>query len=291
MKIYSLAALTATVFGIAPVQASLMSVEVGTVIYTNPLAPQGGAFRFNYQYDDSVSAVTTTTSTFNAVPFSSIALGPGYGRIASGSAGQGSFTGSLTRYGFDLTLTGTQAASRTGPGFVSTPSQVPAGAANRLTLNVLLGQATYIENGTVNTSSYGCILTVFSGSVDIQNQFGNTVLSRLGSEANVLGGPGNRIMCLDGYAFNPDATTQNLFFENASRIMLATERLRFSPNFNANVFWSGNQSGSVPAFSASLPVVSSEVPMPQSLFLSLIGLAGLLASKYDFHIRKKRLPI
>jgi hypothetical protein len=284
MKVHA-SAFAAALFVAAPVQANLMSVDVGTVIFTAPLAPDGGVFQFNYQYDDSVSAVNTTTSYFNGVPFSSIILGPGYGRVASPSAGQGNFTGTLTRYEFALTLTGTLAASRTGAGFVSTPSQVPAGAPNNLTLYALSGQATYVNNGILHTSSYGCILTTFSGNVDIQNQFGNKVLSRLGSEANVRGGPGNRIMCLDGYAFNPTVTTQTLYSESASRIILATELLRFSPNFNPNVVWLGNQGGSVAAFSASRPVGSNDLPVPGSLLLSLIGFVSLMASRGHFRIR------
>jgi hypothetical protein len=286
MRAPVLVSLACAMFCTSTVQANLMSVDVGSVMYTDPRAPSGGLFRFTYQYDDAVGAVTTTRSALNSLAFSQIALGPSYGRF-SDQGGVGSFTGSLVSYQFGLNLIGTQAASIVGPGFVNTPSSVPTGLSNTLTLNFLQGVATYNLNGVQASSNYGCVFTRFQGAINIQNQFGNTVEARLGSEGNFLGGSGNRVMCLDGYAYNPDTASQSILSESSSRIAVSTELLRFAPSFNPDLRWFASGGTLVSPFSASTPVGNGTVPLPGSLGLALFGVCALGSRKLRTALKRR----
>jgi hypothetical protein len=265
---------------IAPAHASLMSVNVGTTVLTDPMAQFGGAFRYTYQYNDSISAVATTARSVNSLVFSQIALGPSYGRFSS-QGGAGSFTGSVVDYQFGLNLVDAQVSSKSASGaFVSTSAVVPTGAPSTLRLSVVQGVAVYSLNGSQTISNYSCVYTGLQSTVSVRNQFGNSVTVQLGSEGNFLGGSANNLMCRDGYAFNPDVDSQALFSVRDSRIVLSTELLRFAPNFNPSLTWFTNGTGGlVSAFSASTPVDSGSVPLPGSLALALIGVVGMSLRK------------
>lgn len=259
-----------------PSYANIMAVDAGTIIIGGGFGdPSGGQFKLYFNYDDSLAAAQVNQSTINNDRFKYINLA-GYGPSSGSQGGTGTFTGSLTTYALNLTLT---QATNGSPGFAKFDS---TGARGGIYLSLIQGQATYSVNGVSTTRDYGCLQTSFSASATVTNKTGNPVKLSLFSEGVLVGGPARDYMCFNGYAFDPTTTGQTLLSVSNSQLTLATERLSVERAYDPNITWfaqSGSAGPFIRPFSRSSLVDGGSVPLPGGIGLLSLGLVALVARR------------
>jgi hypothetical protein len=266
--------------------ATVYQIETSTFLDNNfPTT----AYKFGYLYDNSLSKIQVTSSTFS-VTGGSFNLPSGYFGTNVFSAGLNSisYSGTSTRYFLSPELFSISARPYGQASVVSNIVSPPA--ATSLSFVLYEGTLRYTDSaGVAQSRAYGCADFSFGGSANFTvtvapGSTGPVVSNRNvrvgGFYSNLVSGnPGNQI-CFDGYAYEP----------GSAPVRVANNELLFDvtqfgglKEFNQDQQWfdqmisGGSYAGYRPFVSST--AVNSNVPLPGTLLLSAIGALGFLTKK------------